>query len=126
MLPFHGHHWLKMQDQDFEHLGLPCAVALATEANFTNMDLFEEYFSPATLSAASPFVEPKTTTPVEISSQHPFVFQEFPSGQPGVREMARQQWETFKPLIKQIYIDESKPFPYLAKILRDEYDFEPT
>jgi len=105
---------------------LPCAVALATEADFTNMDLFEECFSPAALSAASPFVEPKTTTSVETPSQHLFVFHEFPSGERGVREITRQQWETFKPLIQQIYIDKSKPFPYLAKILRDEYGFEPT
>jgi hypothetical protein len=44
----------------------------------------------------------------------------------GRREMSRQQWQTVKPLIQRIYIDENRPFPYLAQILRAEYGFEPT
>ena len=62
----------------------------------------------------------------EKSTQRTFIFHEVSSGKPGVREMTRQQWEKLKPLIKRIYIDENKPSPYLAKILRDEYSFEPT
>jgi hypothetical protein len=34
--------------------------------------------------------------------------------------------ESLKPLIQQVYIEENKPFPYLADILRDEHGFEPT
>lgn len=48
------------------------------------------------------------------------------SGPKGKREMSRQQWEEMKPLIQRIYIDENKPFPYLAHILVTEYGFEPT
>ena len=44
----------------------------------------------------------------------------------GPREILRQQWERLKPLIQRIYIDENKPFHYLAEILRTEHGFEPT
>lgn len=44
----------------------------------------------------------------------------------GLREMTRQQWESLKPLIQEIYIEQDKPFQYLAKILREDYGFEPT
>jgi hypothetical protein len=44
----------------------------------------------------------------------------------GVREISRQQWEGLKPLIQRVYIDENKPFPYLADILRKDHGFEPT
>ena len=49
-----------------------------------------------------------------------------PSTEPGLRDMTRQQWEALKPLIKRVYIDDNKPFPYLAKILLQDYGFEPT
>ena len=45
---------------------------------------------------------------------------------PGLQDMARQQWEALKPLIQRVYIDENKPFPYLANIFRQDYGFEPT
>ena len=44
----------------------------------------------------------------------------------GIRELNRQQWEDLKPLIQRIYIEENRPFPVLANVLRDEYGFEPT
>jgi hypothetical protein len=47
-------------------------------------------------------------------------------GLKGKHEMSRQQWEDMKPLIQRIYIDENKPFPYLAHILRTEHGFIPT
>ncbi|PMD62303.1 TPR-like protein [Hyaloscypha bicolor E] len=45
---------------------------------------------------------------------------------PGIRAMPRQQWEELKPLIEQTYIQENKPFPYLAEVLRRDHGFEPT
>jgi hypothetical protein len=45
---------------------------------------------------------------------------------PGIQAMSRQQWEELKPLIEQIYIQENKPFPYLAEVLRRDHGFEPT
>jgi hypothetical protein len=44
----------------------------------------------------------------------------------GAREATRQRWEELKPFIKQTYIKENKPFPYLAEILRRDHSFEPT
>jgi hypothetical protein len=44
----------------------------------------------------------------------------------GVREASRQHWETLKPLIQRIYIDEDRPYPYLAHLLRTEHGFETT
>jgi len=88
------------------------------------MDIFQEYLSPAALSGASAFHD---TDPAEQQqpSQNAFILHQV-SSEPGVREATRQQWETLKPLIKRIYIDEDKPFPYLARILREEHQFEPT
>jgi len=45
---------------------------------------------------------------------------------PGIQAMPWQQWEELKPLIEQIYIQENKPFPYLAEVLRRDHGFEPT
>jgi hypothetical protein len=85
------------------------------------MDLFEQSLFPA----ASPrTVEPKPS--VESMSQYPFIFQESSSGEVGIREEIRRQWESLKPIVQRIYIDENKPFLYLAKILREEHGFEPT
>jgi hypothetical protein len=44
----------------------------------------------------------------------------------GKLKMSRHQWEDMKPLIQRIYIDDNKPFPYLAHILRTEHGFAPT
>ena len=66
----------------------------------------------------------------EQSSQFPSIQElpppQGPSGIKGKREMSRHQWEDIKPLIQRIYIDENKPFPYLADILRTKHGFEPT
>lgn len=44
----------------------------------------------------------------------------------GKRPISTQEWEDVKPLIQRVYLDENKPFPYLARILRTEHGFEPT
>jgi hypothetical protein len=85
------------------------------------MDLFEQSLFPAALPRT---VEPKPSA--ESMSQYSFIFHEPSSGEAGIREEIRRQWESLKPLIQRIYIDENKPFPYLAKILREEHGFEPT
>jgi Clr5 domain len=74
----------------------------------------------------NPFVFVQQNPPIEQPAQNPFIFHEDTCEGPGIREATRQQWEALKPLIQRIYMDEDKPFPYLAKILRDEYGFEPT
>jgi hypothetical protein len=38
----------------------------------------------------------------------------------GKREASRQQWESLKPLVQRLYLDDDKPFPYLAQIFRSE------
>lgn len=44
----------------------------------------------------------------------------------GKRSISRQEWEDVKPVIQRVYLDENKPFPYLARILRTEHGLEPT
>ncbi|PMD30601.1 hypothetical protein L207DRAFT_641537 [Hyaloscypha variabilis F] len=43
----------------------------------------------------------------------------------GTQAMTKQQWDNLKPLIEQIYIEENRPFPYLAEVLRKDHGFEP-
>ncbi|PMD15309.1 TPR-like protein [Hyaloscypha hepaticicola] len=62
----------------------------------------------------------------ESVSRYSFISHEPSSGEAGIREEIRRQWESLKPLIQRIYIGENKPFPYLAKILHEEHGFEPT
>ena len=88
------------------------------------MDLFELSPFPPALSGTLTFVQHSPSA--ELASQHPFIFHEAPTGELGIREMKRQKWESLKPLIQRIYIEENKPFPYLKKILRDEHGFELT
>jgi hypothetical protein len=85
------------------------------------MDLFEETLFPT----ASPMTL-KPDPSAESVPQHTFIFHDISLGESRIREETRRQWESLKPLIQRIYIDENKPFPYLAKILREEHDFEPT
>jgi hypothetical protein len=42
------------------------------------------------------------------------------------REVSRQAWEEMKHRIQQLYIDQNRPFPHVARALREEYGFEPT
>jgi hypothetical protein len=42
------------------------------------------------------------------------------------REVSREAWEEMKPRIQQLYMDQNKPFPRVARALREEYGFEPT
>jgi hypothetical protein len=97
---------------------------LTSRIEIAHMDHFElSPFSPA-LPGTLTFVQHSSSA--ELAPQHPFIFHEAPTGEPGIREMTRQQWESLKPLIQRIYMEENKPFPYLERILRDEHGFEPT
>jgi len=84
-------------------------------------------FNAVPFGAALPtgFTLVEQTLSAEQSSQYGFISQEALSGGLGIRK-TRQQWEKLKPLIQEIYIEENKPFLYLAKILRDKHGFEPT
>ena len=42
------------------------------------------------------------------------------------REVSRQAWEEMKPRIQKLYMDQNRPFPHVARVLRKEYGFEPT
>jgi hypothetical protein len=44
----------------------------------------------------------------------------------GAREARNRQWESLKTFIHQVYIEDDKPFPYLAKKLKEEHGFETT
>jgi hypothetical protein len=48
------------------------------------------------------------------------------SNAPESYQSLREKWESLKPLIQRVYMEENKPFPYLAGILRDEHGFQPT
>jgi hypothetical protein len=87
------------------------------------MDAAESSHFPAALPSAFAFVLER---PLAGLLQHGSTSQEVSSGHLGIREMTRQQWESLKPLIQRVYIEENKPFPYLVNILRDEHGFEPT
>jgi hypothetical protein len=90
------------------------------------MDLFVVSPLPAALPMAFTCAEQNPPPAADESSQHPFIFHEVSPGEPGIRETTKQQWEFLRPLIQRIYIDENRPFPYLAKILREEHGFQPT
>jgi hypothetical protein len=71
---------------------------------------------PASIDMAMPLECPSQIVPKEGQV----------SANPGIRAMSRQQWEELKPLIEQTYVQENKPFPYLAEVLRRDHGFEPT
>jgi hypothetical protein len=79
--------------------------------------------------------------PLSPASSGAFLFDQQPSFQPLIQptpveedianiseshQNLKKRWELLKPLIQRVYIEENKPFSYLASILRDEYDFTPT
>ncbi|PMD41145.1 TPR-like protein [Hyaloscypha variabilis F] len=101
-------------------------VSFTRTYKLVEMDLFEEPCFAAALPDGLTFGETASAPQMQQPCQDPFVFHEIPSGEPGIREMTRQQWETLKPLIQRVYIEENKPFPYLARILREEHNFEPS
>jgi len=109
---------------DISKSSVPHVVILTPMHVFHSMDIFEDYLTPAALPVTPGPVQ--ETSPNGQSSEDPFVSHEVTFEKPGVREKTRQQWETLKPLIKQIYIDENKTFRHLARKLRDEHNFEPT
>jgi len=41
-------------------------------------------------------------------------------------KITTEQWDAAKGLIHWLYMDENKPFPYVADILRKDYGFFPT
>ena len=89
------------------------AEAPATVSPLGSALPFEEVLPPAELSLISSM---QRLTPAETSP---------PSGR-GKSSLSRQQWEDLKPVIQRVYIDEGKPFPYLAAILRTEHGVQPT
>jgi hypothetical protein len=89
--------------------------------------------SPASFPAASPctflFVEENSrgrrqaglspsSTGHKSSYFHPRAF--------GVREASRQRWESLKPLIQRVYIEEDRPYHYLAHLLKTQHGFATT
>jgi len=66
-------------------------------------------------AAEQPFLHASTLRDTQVSFEHL-----------GVAERKRLQWESLKPLIQRLYIEEDKPFTYIVKIIREEYGFEPT
>jgi len=41
-------------------------------------------------------------------------------------QLSAQEWDTLRPAIKRLYIDEKKTFAEVAKYLRENHDFNPT
>jgi len=85
----------------------------------------------ASLPAASPctflFVDQKLASQNEPSAPRTLPdLCEVDSRVLGVREATRQRWEELKPLIRRVYIDEDRPYPYLANLLHTEHQFETT
>jgi Clr5 domain len=80
-------------------------------------------------------------SPLSPASSIAFLFDQQPPFQPLIQptpveedianvpeshQSLKKKWESLKPLIQRVYIEENKPFPYLARILCDEYGFIPT
>jgi hypothetical protein len=61
--------------------------------------------------------------PMESRAQE--TFQEH-SGLGGREQYSKERWEAQKPIIKQLYIVENKPFKRVINILRTEHNFFPT
>jgi hypothetical protein len=78
------------------------------------MDTFNSSSFPPALHAAE--VLPKTLM-APILQEDPGI---------GAREARNRQWENLKAFIHQVYIEDDKPFPYLAKKLKEEHGFETT
>jgi hypothetical protein len=66
-------------------------------------------------SAEQPFLHASTLQDTQVSFGHL-----------GIAERKRLQWESLKPLIQRLYIEENKPFTDIVKIIREKYGFEPT
>jgi hypothetical protein len=79
--------------------------------------------------------------PLSPASSGAFLFDQQPSFQPLIHptpveedianvpesyQSLKRKWESLKPLIQRVYIEENKSFSYLARILRNEYEFTPT
>jgi hypothetical protein len=84
-----------------------------------------------TAAAALPIaVEETTPLPEQLypfSSVQPIPPVQAPRSRTRVKlSMSGREWEDVKPLIQRVYLDENKPFLYLARILRAEHGFEPT
>jgi hypothetical protein len=92
------------------------------------MEPFESSPSTAVFPGTFAFEErPSAGQPLHhASTQLEFQAPPVQLGMPEGREVTRKQWESLKSLIERVYILENMSFPYLAKILREEYAFEPT
>jgi len=42
------------------------------------------------------------------------------------KQLSHDEWESFKPLIQCLYIEENKTFLHIAAVLEKEYGFSPT
>ena len=86
------------------------------------MDTFN--FSP--LAPASSIAFPFDQQPPFQPHIQPMPVEEDISNVPESHQNLKKKWESLKPLIQRVYIEENKPFSYLARILRNEYKFTPT
>ena len=112
-------------------------LALSSIACSTIRNLSQKYISSDNLNEMDTFNFP----PLSPASSGAFLFDQQPPFQPLIHptpveedisnvpeshQSLKKKWESLKPLIQRVYIEENKPFSYLASILRDEYDFTPT
>ena len=65
------------------------------------------------------------STPLSPATS-PYKFCDIDARTVGVREAARQRWEELKPIIQRVYIEEDRPYPYLAQLLQTQHGFETT
>jgi hypothetical protein len=102
------------------------SAAIEIETEFANMDPFQSLSFTAALPGTFTFIEGRQSA--EPTFLHASTLRDIQTSpeQLGVAEMKRQQWESLKPLIQRVYIEEDKSFLDVADMLRDEHGFEPT
>ena len=103
----------------------------------TIRNLSQKYISSDSLNGMDTFnfppLSPASSTAFPFDQQPPFQpfiqptpVEEDIANVPESHQNLKKKWESLKPLIQRVYIEENKPFPYLARILHDEYEFTPT
>ena len=90
------------------------------------MDPFESSPFPAALPGTFTFIEERSAAEQPFQHASKLRDTQVSFEHLGVAERKRQQWESLKPLIQQLYIEEDKPFTYILEIIREEHGFEPT
>jgi hypothetical protein len=69
----------------------------------------------------------ETSIPSECPTFLPIQRLEQTSVRSAVRKrLSNDEWESLKPLIQRLYIDENRTFSYVANVLRAEHQFFPT